>query len=79
MSGKVSINLRLAGTLLVLIQTCYNFLDDDPGAIEARVTAKDKQATIGYLGDWGSLVATFSPLAHLERFINQSINQSKFN
>lgn len=57
-----------------MLQWTYNFLDDDPDAIEARVTAKDKQAIIDYLGDWclytdwDSLVATFSPLAHLERF-----------
>jgi hypothetical protein len=50
-----------------------NYADDDPDTVEARMTAKDKQAIIDYLGDWcryndwDSLVASFPPLAHVNR------------
>ncbi|CEJ57614.1 hypothetical protein PMG11_06302 [Penicillium brasilianum] len=55
-------------------QWTFNFADKDPDVIEARMTAKEKQAIIDYLGDWclykdwDSLVASFSPLAYLGRF-----------
>jgi hypothetical protein len=55
-------------------QWTFNYVDKDPDEIEARMTAKDKQAIIDYLGDWclyndwDSLVASFSPLAYLNRF-----------
>jgi hypothetical protein len=57
-----------------MYQWTYNYADNDPDAIEAKMTAKDKQAIIDYLGDWclyndwDSLVASFSPLARLNRF-----------
>lgn len=57
-----------------MYQWTYNYADDDPDAIETRMTAKDKQAIIDCLGDWclyddwDSLVASFSPLAYLGRF-----------
>jgi hypothetical protein len=35
-----------------MYQWTYNYADDEPDAIEARITAKDKQAIIDYLGDW---------------------------
>lgn len=55
-------------------QWTFNFADEDPDVIEARMTAKEKEAIIDYLGDWclyndwDSLVASFSPLAYLGRF-----------
>ncbi|KAJ5577925.1 uncharacterized protein N7459_006889 [Penicillium hispanicum] len=57
-----------------MYQWTSNYADDDPDAIESRMTAENKQAIIDYLGDWclyddwDSLVASFSPLTHLDRF-----------
>jgi hypothetical protein len=57
-----------------MYQWTYNYADKDNDGIEARMTAKEKQAIIDYLGDWclfddwDSLVASFSPLTHLNRF-----------
>jgi hypothetical protein len=57
-----------------MFQWTMNYAENDPDAIEAKMTAKDKQAIIDYLGDWclyndwDSLVASLAPLAHLDRF-----------
>lgn len=55
-------------------QWTFNYADKDPDPIEARMTAKDKQAIIHYLGDWcqyndwDKLVASFSPFPYPNGF-----------